>query len=111
MSAITAVGLRKTYGTGDDQVEAVRGVDLDVAVGAGGHRDVAAGRRGIDAPGIAVLVVDGDGVVGSDIVAAGVRGGLDAGGNIAAERRITVDVDGAVAGDARGAGAGVDAAG
>jgi ABC-2 type transport system ATP-binding protein len=33
MSAITAVGLRKTYGTGDDRVEAVRGVDLDVADG------------------------------------------------------------------------------
>ncbi len=33
MSAISAVGLRKTYGDGDDAVEAVRGVDLDVADG------------------------------------------------------------------------------
>jgi ABC-2 type transport system ATP-binding protein len=33
MSAITAVGLRKTYGSGDDVVEAVRGVDLEVAEG------------------------------------------------------------------------------
>ena len=33
MSAITAVGLRKTYGSGDDEVEAVRGVDLEVADG------------------------------------------------------------------------------
>jgi ABC-2 type transport system ATP-binding protein len=33
MSAITAVGLRKTYGSGDDEVEAVRGVDLEVAAG------------------------------------------------------------------------------
>jgi ABC-2 type transport system ATP-binding protein len=33
MSAITAVGLRKTYGSGDDEVEAVRGVDLEVATG------------------------------------------------------------------------------
>ncbi len=33
MAAITAVGLRKTYGSGDDEVEAVRGVDLEVATG------------------------------------------------------------------------------
>jgi ABC-2 type transport system ATP-binding protein len=33
MSAISAVGLRKTYGAGDDAVEAVRGVDLEVARG------------------------------------------------------------------------------
>ncbi len=33
MSAISAVGLKKTYQTGDDVVEAVRGVDLDVARG------------------------------------------------------------------------------
>ncbi len=33
MSAITAVGLRKTYESGDGEVEAVRGVDLDVADG------------------------------------------------------------------------------
>ena len=33
MSAIAAVGLKKTYGSGDDQVDAVRGVDLDVACG------------------------------------------------------------------------------
>jgi ABC-2 type transport system ATP-binding protein len=33
MSAISAVGLRKTYGAGDDAVEAVRGVDLDVERG------------------------------------------------------------------------------
>ena len=33
MSAITAVGLRKTYESGDGEVEAVRGVDLDVAEG------------------------------------------------------------------------------
>lgn len=33
MSAITAVGLRKTYEGGDGDVEAVRGVDLDVAEG------------------------------------------------------------------------------
>ena len=33
MSAISAVGLRKTYGDGDEAVEAVRGVDLDVAEG------------------------------------------------------------------------------
>ncbi len=33
MSAISAVGLTKTYQTGDDVVEAVRGVDLDVARG------------------------------------------------------------------------------
>jgi ABC-2 type transport system ATP-binding protein len=32
-SSITAVGLRKTYGSGDDEVEAVRGVDLEVAAG------------------------------------------------------------------------------
>ncbi|MEO6571807.1 MAG: ABC transporter ATP-binding protein [Ilumatobacteraceae bacterium] len=30
MSAITAIGLKKTYGSGDDAVDAVRGVDLDV---------------------------------------------------------------------------------
>ena len=33
MSAITAMGLKKTFGSGDDAVEAVRGVDLDVAPG------------------------------------------------------------------------------
>jgi ABC-2 type transport system ATP-binding protein len=33
MSAINAVGLRKTYGHGNDAVDAVRGVDLDVAAG------------------------------------------------------------------------------
>ncbi len=33
MSAITAVGLRKTFRSGDEEVEAVRGVDLDVASG------------------------------------------------------------------------------
>jgi ABC-2 type transport system ATP-binding protein len=33
MSAISAVGLRKTYDSGDDAVHAVRGVDLDVADG------------------------------------------------------------------------------
>lgn len=33
MSAISAVGLRKTYGSGDDEVDAVRGVDLEVADG------------------------------------------------------------------------------
>ncbi len=33
MSAITAVGLKKTYRSGDADVEAVRGVDLDVAHG------------------------------------------------------------------------------
>ena len=32
-SAISAVGLTKTYGSGDDTVEAVRGVDLDVQRG------------------------------------------------------------------------------
>ena len=32
-SAISAVGLTKTYGSGDDDVEAVRGVDLDVERG------------------------------------------------------------------------------
>ena len=33
MSAITATGLKKTYRTGDGDVDAVRGVDLDVAEG------------------------------------------------------------------------------
>ncbi len=33
MSAITATGLKKTYGDGEDQVEAVRGVDIDVEAG------------------------------------------------------------------------------
>ncbi|MEZ5234437.1 MAG: ABC transporter ATP-binding protein [Acidimicrobiia bacterium] len=33
MSAVTATGLHKTYGDGDKRVEAVRGVDLDVAPG------------------------------------------------------------------------------
>ena len=33
MSAITAKGLKKTFGSGDDAIEAVRGVDLDVATG------------------------------------------------------------------------------
>ncbi len=33
MSAITAMGLKKTFGSGDDAIEAVRGVDLDVAPG------------------------------------------------------------------------------
>ncbi len=33
LSAITAVGLKKTYGNGDDEVEAVRGVDLEVQRG------------------------------------------------------------------------------
>ena len=33
MSAITAVGLKKTYGSGDDAVDAVRGVDLVVEPG------------------------------------------------------------------------------
>ncbi len=33
MSAINAVGLRKTYGSGDGAVDAVRGVELDVAAG------------------------------------------------------------------------------
>ncbi|MEP4648770.1 MAG: ABC transporter ATP-binding protein, partial [Ilumatobacter sp.] len=33
MSAISAVGLRKTYVGGDGEVDAVRGVDLDVAEG------------------------------------------------------------------------------
>ncbi|MGB3737628.1 MAG: ATP-binding cassette domain-containing protein [Ilumatobacter sp.] len=33
MSAISAAGLRKTYESGDGEVEAVRGVDLDVADG------------------------------------------------------------------------------
>ena len=33
MSAITAMGLKKTFGSGDDAIEAVRGVDLDVATG------------------------------------------------------------------------------
>ena len=33
MSAISAVGLKKTFGKGDSKVEAVRGVDLDVARG------------------------------------------------------------------------------
>ena len=33
MSAISAMGLKKTFGSGDDAIEAVRGVDLDVAPG------------------------------------------------------------------------------
>ncbi len=33
MSAISAVGLKKTYRTGDEEIEAVRGVDLEVARG------------------------------------------------------------------------------
>ncbi|MEO6653997.1 MAG: ATP-binding cassette domain-containing protein [Ilumatobacteraceae bacterium] len=33
MSAISAVGLKKTYRSGDDVIDAVRGVDLDVARG------------------------------------------------------------------------------
>lgn len=33
MSAITATGLKKTYGDGDDQVDAVRGVDIEVEPG------------------------------------------------------------------------------
>jgi ABC-2 type transport system ATP-binding protein len=33
MSAITATGLKKTYRSGEEDVEAVRGVDLDVAPG------------------------------------------------------------------------------
>ncbi len=33
MSAISAVGLKKTYGQGDERIEAVRGVDLEVRAG------------------------------------------------------------------------------